>query len=306
MKHKTIIKTVISLTAVVLVVLACGKPAPDVDPSTIKFDLSVNPDSWARVPAGKFFSGLNEIVKEIPYDYEIMVTEVTYNQYAKYLNNAYRAGKVEIKDGDVYGYYKGDKFNNGKHEKPVKEGSHLYFSLKGLKSRIKFADGNFTVVKGYELFPAVYVTWMGANAYAEFYNLRLPLMLEWEKAARGTDKRSYTFKDEPKPERANYYKSRDPFDKANGTTPVGFYNGKKHGDFQTKDSPGPYGCYDMAGNASEWMGDVTRTTHLRLIFGGSMMEHAFNLRLSTENSSVPEYASFQVGFRCVRDLPGKK
>ena len=83
----------------------------------------------------------------------------------------------------------------------------------------------------------------------------------------------FPFVVDPTPERANYYHSGDPFDKANGTTPVGFYNGKTHGDFKTIDSPGPYGCYDIAGNAAEWIGDILKGSHLRLIYGGSMMQY---------------------------------
>jgi len=296
----TIIISIISLS------LSCGKSAPDIDPGTIKMNLTVNPESWVVIPAGKFIYGLNEKEKVIPYDFEIMVTEVTYSQYAKYLNKALSLTNIKIKDGDIYGYYRGDKFNKGRHEKPVKEGEYKYYSLKGQKSRINLVNGKCVVSKGYEKFPAAYITWMGANAYAEFHKWRLPTVLEFEKAARGTDGRSYPFKEEPTPQRANYYHSNDPFDKANGTTPAGFYNCKKHGDFQTIDSPGPYGSYDMAGNVAEWMSDIQTGSHLRLIYGGSMMEYGFNLRSWTENSSVPEYASFQVGFRCIRDYKSKK
>ena len=306
MMNNKINTQILLITIMAFVVTACGKPVPDVDPSTIKFNLTVNPNSWVTVKAGKFYSGLNEHEKVINYDYKIMATEVTYKQYAKYLNDAMTAGKIKITDGDVHGFYRGDKFHNMKHEKHVKKGQQKYFSLKGLKCRIKFSNGKFSVIKGYNNFPAAYVTWFGADAYAKFYNLRLPSRLEWEKAARGTDKRSYPFKKEPEPSRANYYVSKDPFDRANGTTPVGFYNGKTHGNFKTIDSPSPFGCYDMAGNVAEWLGNVTKGTHLRLIYGGSMMEHAYNLRLYTENSSIPVYASFQVGFRCVENIPQKK
>jgi len=299
MKTKNIILKII-LVFVMFFLLSCGKPAADVDPAAIDFNLTIDPETWVLVPAGEFISGLNEKEVIIDYDYEIMVTEVTYRQYTRYLNEALTDGKIEIKDGDVYGYYKGDKFHDGRHEETVTKGSYKYYSLKGLKSRIKFNVNIFEVIKEYEHFPAVYVTWMGANAYAEFYGLRLPTSLEWEKAARGADGRSYPFIEEPTPQRANYYRSKDPFDAANGTTPVGFYNGKNHSGFQTIDSPGPYGCYDMAGNAAEWLGNILKGSHLRLIYGGSMMEYTYNLRSYTENSAVPDYASFQVGFRCIR------
>ncbi len=38
-----------------------------------------------------------------------------------------------------------------------------------------------------------------------------------------------------------------------------------------------------------------------------MMSYACNLRVYTEKSAVPEYAGFQVGFRCARDVdPGEE
>jgi len=299
MYRKTLITAIFILVATYFLA-SCKKPAPDVDPEAISLNLTIDPGSWALVSAGRFLSGLTEEEKIIDYDYEIMTTEVTHGEYAKYLNEALSARKIKVKDGYVYGYYHGDTFHHGRHEEPINEGSYKYYSLKGLKSRIKFQEGRFKVLKGYELFPVAYVTWMGANAYAKFYGWRLPTCMEWEKTARGSDGRSYPFIEEPTPKRANYYHSKDPFDVANETTPVGFYNGKNHGGFQTIDSPSPYGCYDMAGNVAEWMGDITKGSHLRLIYGGSMMESAFNLRSYTENSGIPEYASFQVGFRCVR------
>jgi formylglycine-generating enzyme required for sulfatase activity len=122
-----------------------------------------------------------------------------------------------------------------------------------------------------------YVTWYGANAYANYYGYRLPTVFEWEKAARGQDGRAYPFIHEPTSERANYHHSHDPFDKANGTTPVGFYNGEKQGDFQTFNSPSPYGCYDMAGNVAEWLGNILHGSHLRLFYGGSMMSYALDV-----------------------------
>ncbi len=277
---------------------------PDVDPGSLKAELTVDSSSWVTVPAGHFLSGLNHHDINIQYDFDIMVTEVTTTQYAAYLNGAFEKKLIYIKDNVVMGSYHGDEFNKGRHEERINKGDYKYYNLKGQRARISFKDGQFVVKKGFESYPVTYVSWMGAYAYAKFNNYRLPLQLEWEKAARGTDGRAFPFIHEPSPQRANYHHSKDPFDKLNGVLPVGFYNGKTHGGFKTIDSPSPYGAYDMAGNVAEWTGDIIKGTHLRLIYGGSQMDYDFDLRPYTENSSVPEYTSFQVGFRCVRDLNG--
>ncbi len=292
------------MAALLLLLGSCGEPAADVNPGSVTLDLTVHPGRWTTVPAGPFISGLNENERIIERPFEIMVTEVTWQQYADYLNEALAAGEIMVEAGKVRGPYPGDTFHGGRHEHEFSAGIYDYFALDGQKCRLQLRDDQFSVQPGYELFPAVYVTWMGAWAYARHYGWRLPSSLEWEKAARGTDGRAYPFGDEISSQRANYYRSHDPFDRANGTTPVGFYNGRRQGGFQTLDSPSPYGCYDMAGNVAEWIGDVQHGSHQRLIYGGSMMEYDYNLRVWTENSGVPQYASFQVGFRAVRDLPG--
>jgi formylglycine-generating enzyme required for sulfatase activity len=300
--NKKLLKSA-SIIILFLMLTNCGTPAPDVDPKSIDLKLIVDSNSWVTVPAGPFIVGYNGNNATIDYDYEVMVTEVTYVQYVDYLNKALANSAIHVSDGKITGYYKGDAFHNMRHEFLIEEGdNYLYYDLDGIKTRIQFNDDGFSVVDGYESFPVTYVTWYGANAYANYYGYRLPTVFEWEKAARGQDGRAYPFIHEPTSERANYHHSHDPFDKANGTTPVGFYNGEKQGDFQTFNSPSPYGCYDMAGNVAEWLGNILHGSHLRLFYGGSMMSYAFDLRSFTENSGIPEYVSFAVGFRCVRDL----
>ncbi len=295
-----------AMVALLVLLPQTGKAAVsvDTDPSILRAELTVDPESWVNVPAGHFLSGLNDHDVTIPYDFEVMVTEVTNTQYAAFLNDALVRKLVKVKDGLVMGYYHGDTFNQGRHEVRLDPGEYKLYHLDGQRARIVYQDNRFSVVKGYELYPVTYVSWIGAYTYAASHGYRLPLKLEWEKAARGTDGRSFTFVHEPTPQRANYYHSKDPFDDQNGVLPVGFYNGKIHGGFKTIDSPGPYGTYDMGGNVAEWTGDIIPTSHQRLIYGGSQMDYDFDLRVYTENSSVPEYMTFQVGFRCVRDLNG--
>jgi len=99
------------------------------------------------------------------------------------------------------------------------------------------ADGPFVADAGFGEHPAVEVSWFGARDYCRWRGMRLPTEAEWEKAARGPDKRRYPWGDEPPdPARAVYGR---PY---GVTTP-------------TDGRPGglsPYGILDLLGNTREW------------------------------------------------------
>jgi len=221
----------------------------------------IDADSWVRVTAGEFLMGQHNDRTEIDYDYEIMVTPVTNAQYASYLNEALAAGDIEVNvDNEVIAYYAGDEFHAHKNEVEITAGDKLHVPLDDPDLRLVYQGGTFSVETGYENHPVTMVTWFGANAYCEFYGGRLPTEAEWEKAARGTEGLPFPWGNEIEHNNANFYSSKDPFEKGIGklgnTTPVGFYNGSTYDGYVTLNSPSPYGLYDMAGNVLEWTGDI--------------------------------------------------
>ena len=293
----------IFLTLCLLTVLPAACGPVDLNAPMPVFDTSVDPDSWAQVPSGEFYYGQHEDIASTEA-YEIMVTDVTVSQYAAFLNAAQADGFVKEADGKIVGYYSGDPFHGVKHEEEIKAGDWLFTPFGDPSQRVKFDGKKFAAQAGYENHPMTMVSWFGAWGYCQYYGWRLPTEKEWEKAARGTDKRPLPWGDEIVRENANFYASRDPFEDMGSfgsrTSPVGFYNGKKYGDYQTLDSVSPYGLYDMAGNVWQWTGNVYEGMHLRFLRGGSKDTYDMDLRIWVRNNATPTYFSPGVGFRCVR------
>jgi len=94
------------------------------------------------------------------------------------------------------------------------------------------------IPKGLERHPVVYVSLFDALAYCKWAGLTLPTEWLWEKAARGTDGRTYPWGDgAPTDGRVKLAHVG-----AKGTCEVGKYSKVRS----------PYGCEDLVGNVSEW------------------------------------------------------
>ncbi|MCP5061414.1 MAG: formylglycine-generating enzyme family protein [Ignavibacteriae bacterium] len=302
---KNIIKVLLLSTLVLSISCTAQDKKGELQP--IKFvDTGVDCNEWATIPAGEFLEGQHRHDVMIEKGYEIMITNVTNAQFAKYLNAAVDSGTVKVAADTVSGYYVGDPFDGWKHEFEILAGDKLYLNLVEPGIRIKYDRKTFSVVEGFENHPVTFITYFAADAYAKFYGYRLPLEFEWEKAARGTDGRTYPWGEDIAGNSANYLSSHTLFDKMYGeqitTTPVGFFNGKTYDGYETVDHKSPYGLYDMAGNVWQWCGDDYKDLHYRYMRGGSRTNYEYNLFTWAKNSAGPGFYSMYIGFRCVRDV----
>ena len=144
--------------------------------------------------------------------------------------------------------------------------------------------------------PVVGITGKAAEAYCRYLSrktgrtYRLPTILEWEKAGRGADDRSYVWGNEFRndaallsehPQCASYPVGAPP-----GTFPL--------------DRSG-YGVEDLAGNVREFVRNPDEEGRIYGVMGGSYLTGASQARCWAVGSSGD--SENDIGFRCVAELP---
>ena len=259
-----------------------------------------------KIPIGAYSYGETGLEKYIKYDYMMMKYPVTNTQYIDYLQETSENGDVTITSQSVTGYYMGDN--------TWPSGIYEFVDFDDPNCRIGFNPPDEFVIKwnwfggrkeGYDHHPVTEVTWFGANAFAEYYGMRLPTKEEWEKAARANTFQKFPWGNNFDSTKVNFLNSGDIYD--NDTTPVGFYNG----DNNTTDSYSPYGIYDMCGNVWEWTNSWKDQSPGKVLKGGSWQYippdgfveyYELYTWFEPTYGHSPNNSSSDVGFRCVKIL----
>jgi sulfatase modifying factor 1 len=236
--------------------------------------------------------------------FKMSATEVTTAQYVLYLNSALEAGEIVVRLDTVPGL---DTRVNYPVPAYVVEGPpgteyaglpYTYLSPITALSHKK-AEGSplltpehplnqswidyipeleqFYVHPGFEDWPAVFIKYWGASAFAEYYGLSLPTEAEWEYTASGGEQFEFATGDGTngcqKSNHACYNVIGAPF--FDGVDTPEEFIGFRYtvGSYP----PNPFGVYDLAGNVWEWTLDWFDPNFYQYLVDNGITNNPLNL-----------------------------
>src|SRR5450432_878862 len=222
------------------------------------------PPGMVRASPAKYFKNLiipgYEGIPELELkDYWIDQYEVTIRQFKAFVD---QGGYLKHENWKV------DFQQNGK-TLSWEQGIKLFRDSTGQPGPKDWAQGEYP--KGQDNYPVTGISWYEAAAYAELAGKTLPTIYHWNRAA-------------------------GPLSSAL-VVPVSNFGGSGLLPVGTKQGIGPWGTYDMAGNAKEWIWNEADKGH-RYVLGGAWDEP--NYMFVDPDAQTAMLRAPNLGFRCVK------
>ncbi|MCF6365064.1 MAG: formylglycine-generating enzyme family protein [Bacteroidales bacterium] len=240
------------------------------------------------IEGGTFYIGCNNYDEDEKNGKKIKISdffiskfEISNRQYCDFLNSA--------------------KINSNKLPSYIKISKNRKDNIAIFKE-----DGIFYVKDGLEDYPVVFVSWFGANAFCDFYNLRLPTEAEWEFAAKS--------------KKHSVFKKCKIFSGSNNVDEVGWYKNNSGNKVhkQGLKKANKFGLFDMSGNVDEWCEDWyvadyynnmpsenpsgPKKANFKVYRGGSWYNTEKMLRVTNRRAANPVSRKATIGFRVVKDI----
>ena len=260
----------------------------------------------ANIPAGTFVMGspVTEVGRNAD-EVQHTVTLSAFRMSKKEITNAQFADFLNARGVDEFGVW--DKAPIYKGQILVCESS-VSGAIMYADYGLHFEDNKWVPVKGYENYPAIYLSWFGAAEYAAYVGGSLPTEAQWEYACRAGTTTVFNTGDFLTNLQANY-DWKYPYNGGVNTVNVGPGLNSPVGSY----APNAWGLYDMHGNNNEWCSDwygaypttaVTNPTGpatgtLRVVRSGNFRRFATSSRSAVRNSGSCEFMGVGTGVRVV-------
>lgn len=281
--HKFTGQILFTILLLSIMAAACTPTTAKPQPTAVPIPTSLSSYPMILIPAGKFDMG--------------NTTDKALAECKKYRDDCVREWytmEEPVHTVDVPDFYMGVyEVTNGLYKACVNAGKCQLPRLKDSRTHTDYYDNPV-----YDNYPVINVNWDNAKTYCEWIGGRLPTEAEWEKAARGTDGRTFPWGEEIDNTRANYA------DTNHDPVAVGSYESGKS----------PYGMYDMTGNVWEWVsdwfdaypgGDPKANPDFgqknRVLRGGAWLDPANSSHAAFRGSLDPTHSFGNIGFRCAKD-----
>ena len=250
--------------------------------------------TWSGKEMGKDFKWRPFPTSDKGYIYILSTGLQMLDDDETFAGSAPPEGMVYVPEGPfIMGSDVGDADESPKHT--ARTSAYFIDKLEVSNAEYKKVFPDFEFKPDRENFPAI-VIWEQAAAYAAKVGKRLPTEAEWEKAARGTDGRTF------------------PWGESFDASYISWDESVPRGGAPACPES-PYGCVDMSGGAWEWTADWYKPyagnevpceaygEKYKVIRGGASFNDVAMNRTAHRYYLPPDITgNLYVGFRCAKDI----